>query len=441
MAKKDSGIRSNSLVNISENKIGIIGDNILRNGSILTAYYILPLANYSVTSENGVLNNVEALTGTLTNLANQRPGVSFSLQKISKVIRAQDVYNNLMQTIQMYKPDYDMPEEFTSHISDNRQNYCLLGVDIQQTDMSNVEDYSAADTIKELMNSAIGRLFGSGNYDLDLEKIVAIENNIYNAIRSRCVRATRDLVFYNYVSKLYPSYEISYDKQSYFTDENFSAALGIVNQTVEDNFGYFTLHNEGVDFFDLPSQPTYGCILDVKSFPKMIYSSNFPYNYEGVQIQVNIQTLRKEDAEIQIKRRRSSDKYDLESAITAGAESEDIQQTAESISYATEALADISNGMIFCKFNTSILVYANTLEQLRRNTQTVISISRDRDILVSKSLTQATDFMNSFVKLVPTTYNHMAALQFPLSFQLNSGAIVGGFDSKFFLPSIGEAIE
>ena len=46
---------TNETINLNSSKIDIIGDNILFCNGILTAYYILPLNNYTITSENGVL--------------------------------------------------------------------------------------------------------------------------------------------------------------------------------------------------------------------------------------------------------------------------------------------------------------------------------------------------------------------------------------------------
>ena len=440
-------MKNNSVINLRENKIGIIGDNILYNGPIITAYYWLPLANYSVTSNAGKLASIEVINDVLTNLAMNRPGATFSIQRCSKVVRAQDVYNNLLETIRLYRPDYDMPEEFTSHISDAYQDYCLLGVDIQQSDILSSNGVSTKDTLKEVFSSITNKLFDIGNDGIDIERVLEIEKNIFSFIKDKCTRCSRELTFYQYVSKLYPSYEISYEQNSYFSDENFSDILGVVNQTVEDNFGYFVMHNEGIDFFDLPAQDTYGCILNLRGFPMAITSENFPLSSAGMQI--NIQTLPKDKAEIQLKRRRSTARYKVNEAEEAGEEGEAIEEIEKVVQLSTNALENLKNGVCMCKFNVNILVIGLSLEDLTENVNSTMATLRDRGILVARSLNQAQDFINNFVRLAPNKFDQFSALQFPLSFQSNFGSIVGQFDAetkvngkklKLHAPIIGEAV-
>ena len=279
--------------------------------------------------------------------------------------------------------------------------------------------------------------FLSSEIGLDEEKILQYEKNIYNTLRVRCLRATKELVFYNYISKLYPNYSISYDEMSYINEENFSNILGSVTQVVEDNFGYFIMHNTGVDFFDLEPQDSYGCILSIKNFPATIHSESFSMDYPGMQ--VNIKTLDKDQAKLRLKRQRATEKWNLEEALKAGAEMEQLEETASAIDIATNAIAEIeANGTVMCEFNADILITSFDRDDLKRKIQLVHNDLKDRDILAAKSLTQGMDFLNHYVKLISKKYTHMSALQYPLSFQLNSGSLVGNSDSQFFVPTIGE---
>lgn len=423
------------VISQSRNRIHIIGDNILYCNGKITAFYILPTMNYSTASIDGVLRSITENTNLLAGIASQRPELEFTIERIEKTVKAKDVRNNLLETIQMYRPDYEMPPEFSTNISDEKQTYCLLCIDIQQQELSDVEDYTITDTVKQLFKSAVTSLAGTGNVTANDEKILDIEENIYLTIRHKCVRASKELVFYNYVSKLYPSYEISYDKQSFMNDDNFETIMGAVNQTVSDNFGWFELHNEGVELFGIPAQTTYGCMLDISAFPKMIYSYNFPMDYPGCI--TTIKCVKKDDAKLKIKRTRSADKYEFETAAGAGAETEALEETAESINIATQALQEIENGDVICQFNCSILVTAESRDLLKQKIMRIVADCKDRDILVSKSLSQATDFLDNYVNLSPKKYAHMASLQFPLSFQLNQGSLVGDTGTGVFSPSIG----
>ena len=63
--------------------------------------------------------------------------------------------------------------------------------------------------------------------------------------------------------------------------------------------------------------------------------------------------------------------------------------------------------------------------------------------MVTKSLTQAKDFLDNYINKKPKKYIHMANIDFPLAFQQNAGATVGddGTDVShgniLWSPSIG----
>lgn len=435
------------VTNVNKSKLQIIGDNVLYNNGIITAFYIIPLTNYATNSYRGVEVAVQNLTNMISNLTTNNPTISFTIEKIEKTIKKKDVISNMIGTIEIYRKDYEMPIEFTKNVRDDIQSYCLIGIDIQQSKVTDVEDYSIWETIKAVGKSAVNAFSGLGNLKADPEQILKIEEDVYRTINSKCVRASKELVFYNYVSKLFPNYEISYDRLSYINENNFESIMGAVTQTVIDNFGWFELHNEGVDIFGLEPQTTYGCMLNVQAFPPMIDTANFPMDYPGGLV-TTIKCLKKEDAMLKIKRIRSSDRFEVNQAIEAGAEEEEIEATQQNISIATRAIQDLEDGEILCEFNTSILVYAQSREDLKSNIMSIITSCKDRNILVSKSLTQALDFLNNYVNKKPQKFLHTGPLAFPLSFQQNSGATVGDSEGLYtsdgkmiWSPAIGEDIQ
>lgn len=447
-AKKKSTVAKPPVVTTHNNDIKIIGDNVLYNNGIITAYYILPLTNYSTASYSGVEATVQNITNLITNLTISNPELTFSIERISKTVRAKDVRNNLIDTINIYNPDFDMPPEFYKNIRDSVNEYCLLGIDIQQSTITEVDDFTLLDTAKTLFGQVINTFTGLGNLNADPEQILRLENNIYRAIKNSCLRATKELVFYNYVSKVFPCYEISYDQMSFINENNYEKIMGNVSQTVSDAFGSFTMQNDGVDIFDLPVQETYGCMIDIKSFPLKIDSVTFPMDFPNLI--TNIQCLKKEDASLKLKRTRAMDTYDLTQAEEGGAEIEQLETISNNIQIASRAISEIDNeGAILCQFNTSILVTSSeSLEDLRSKITNVITACKDRDILASKSLTQALDFLDHYINNKPKKYIHMANLSYPLSFQQNAGATVGDTESdinpitgkQIWSPSIGEDI-
>ena len=439
MAKNGTQAKS---TNQNKNNINIIGDNVLYNNGVITAFYILPMSNYSTNSASGIHNAVEKLTNMITNLTTNNPTVSFTIERIEKTLKRKDVLRNLLNTIRIYRPDYEMPPEFTTNVRDDIQTYCLLGIDIQQSTVTDVEDLTILDTAKALAKNVINRFSGLGNMNADPEQILKLEETIYRTIKDSCVRASKELVFYNYVSRLFPCYEISYDALSYINENTYESIMGAVTQTITDNFGWFEMHNEGMDLFGLEPQTTYGCMLNVHSFPPKINTTNFPMTYPNVT--TTIKCLKKEDAILKLKRTRSSDRYERDHAIEAGAEEESIEETQTSIEIATRAIQELEAGDVMCQYNTSILVYAETKDVLKERIMSIITSCKDRNILVAKSLTQALDFMNNYVNRKPEKLIHMGPLMFPLSFQQNNGATVGDSENMFtsdgkmiWSPSIG----
>lgn len=431
---------------INQNNIKIFGDNILYNNGIITAFYILPLTNYSTASYSGVESTIQEITNLIVNLTTNNPTVTFTIERIEKTVRAEDVRKNLIDTIKLYREDYEMPIEFTTNLQDDKQSFCLIGVDIQQSNIVDVDDNSLVDTAKSVFKSLVNSFAGLGNMQADPEQILRLENNIYRILNSKCARATKELVFYNFVSKIYPCYEISYDKLSYINENNFESIMGNVSQTVSDAFGSFTMENDGVDIFDMQPQKTYGVMIDIKAFPLMIDSVSFPMDFgPDVSVVTTIQCLKKEDASLKLKRTRSADKYELEQAMESGAELEQMEQTYQNINIATQAIQELDNGQVMCNFNVSILVTsAKSLEDAKSNASAVITACKDRNILAAKSLTQALDFLDNYINKKPKKFIHMSNIMYPLSFQQNAGATVGDIDTydpkgnPVWSPAIGE---
>lgn len=421
-----------------ENKIKIVGDNVLYNNGIISAYYLLPVVNYSVASKGVIESNIEELTTLLSSLSNQRNGITFTIERIDKVIKAKDVRTNLLETIRMYLPDTEMPPEFTTIVKEDVQNYCLLSVDIQQNEFTDIEAYSLGDAIKEVWSQLIDKIANVGNITLDTEKVLEIEKNIYNIIRHKCLRATKELVFYTLASKIYPNYELSYDKLSIFNEDSFESILGSLTNVYEDRFGYFILHNNGVDVFGLPVQDTYATILTIKEFPTVIENSNFPMNFPNCVI--TCKTLQKEKATVKLKRERSFAKYEAEDSTTSGSDIEANEDSFSSVELTTRGLREIKNGEVMGEFEVTILVTGISLEELKMNVSKIIHKLNDRDIITVKSLNQATDYWESYVKCRPLNYTHFAGIRMVLSTQMNSGANVGDTSNEIFSPSIGVSL-
>lgn len=427
---------------ITKNNLKIIGDNVLYNNGIITAFYCVRLDNYSTASGTTMDEAVMRLVNMISNLTLKTPEVLFTIERIEKVTEACNVKHNLIDTVKMYKPDYDLPSDFSKNVKKDIQDYCLLGIDIQQSSLVDVEDYTMLETAKAIVRRTVNSFAGLGNMKIDPEQILKIEEGIYQTIRSNCVRATRELVFYNYVSKVYPGYEISYDNNGWIKGMDYEDIMGSLTQTVSDNFGWFELHNEGIDFFGYEPQNTYGCMIDIKAFPPVIRSDFNALNYFP-HVVTTIKCMKKEDATIKLKRTRASDRYEVDQAVEAGAEIEQIEATERNIQIATHAIEGIEAGEIMCQFNTSILLIEQSYEELKSTIVDTITTCKDNNLMVAKSLNQALDFLDVYVNKKPKKLEHMAFLGFPLSFKQNRGVSVGDDSPTIngqlnWSPAIGE---
>lgn len=419
-----------------KNNIQIIGENVLYNNGIITAYYILPMSNYATNTVNGIVNSIADLQGIITNLVSSNPELIFSIERIDKVVQAKDVIANLLGTIRMYSPDYEMPYAFSSHVKDDTQSYCILGVDIQQSSVTDIEDDSIKDTAKSIVKAAINAFTGLGNMKIDPIQILKIENDIYRTVKYKCVRCSKDLVFYHFVSKLFPSYEISYDKLSYINDDSYEDIMCNITQVIADNHAKFEMYNDGVEVFGLDPVHTFGCMMHVEKFPEAINIANFPMDYPANCV-TTVKCIPKDKAKLALKRARSSSRYVIKQEIESQAEDEDIEATQQNVELATAGIQMIEKGTIFVEFNTTFLVHGETPEEVRSYATELINVCKDRNIFVNKNLNQAKDFMNIYVSRNATKYKHFAPLTFPLSFQQNSGSIVGDNGGKRWTPAIG----
>lgn len=425
----------------NENKIGVLGNNILVNNKTVTAFYIIDSLNYGTLNSNGIKNHIDRLESLATTLATQRPGIKFSIFNVNKVLTSDDVKQNLIDTVKLWDDTYNgVPEMFSKYITKSNQTFTLLSIQIETSNSTDIDSLTVMDIIKEYISSASQSLFSYTNINIDTNRIIATENALYNIIKNYGVRASRELTFYSYVSALFPSYEISYNSNSY-VEKNMTPILGAVKQEVKSHFGgYFEMSNVGVEIFGLPMKTTYGSIINILELPNKINSSNFNMQIENLR--VFIKTIPRDKARLSMKRSRSGIEFEEESATDANLRKRDMEYLDEHLDMANEALDNINKGNVICEMNASILVLARNIEDLKARRQSIISNLADIDIIAAPSLSQDVSFINNFIKSAPleNEYNHLCDIRYPLSFQIDSGVQIGDSDSGFQSPSIGESL-
>lgn len=424
-----------------ENDIGIVGENILVNNKIVTAMYIVDSLNYQTLNEAGIRSHIDRLESLATSLGTHRPGIKFSMFNVNKVLTPDDVKTNLIDTVRMWDPSYEgIPEVFDGFITKNAQTFTILAVNIETKNMNDIDTMTIKDVFRSLIDSAAQELFSFKNVKIDTQKLVEVERSIYDIVSNYGVRTSRELTFYSYVSSIFPSYEISYNTNSY-VENNMAPILGAVKQEIKSHFGgYFEMSNVGVELFGLPAQVTYGSVVNILSMPKKINSDSF--NMQINNLRINIKTLPRDKARLTMKRSRADIEFEEEQATEANLRQRDKEYLEDGIDLANEALDSIGQGKMICEMNASILVLAKSPQELKEKRQSIISSLADIDIVASPSLSQDTSFINNFVKMnLPNAdYNHLCDIRYPLSFQIDKGVMVGDSDGKYHSPAIGTSL-
>ena len=417
----------------NNNKVGIIRQNILTNNGDVTACYILKPNNYSIQNYAAKEEHISTLEKVLTVLSNQKDEMEVNIFKIKKIITSENIKDNLIDTVQLWDPSYgEVPDIFT--VDDSVEELTFMTIKIDNKEIGDVDDLTFRQMSKEMLQSYADKLLSSSGISLNIENIVSAEEKIYNSIDGLVIRPSRETTFYSYASNVFPSYNISYSKNSYI-ENNLSPIAGLIAQEFSPRIGYFEMDNNGIELLGGEIDKTYGSVITVRYLPDEIHSEQFNLDYDGIR--VSIKTLPKKKATTKIKRKRADLEYEQETAEDAG--SRYAEDYDDSIGLAEQALALISQGTVMVEMKVCILALADSKKEIKAKRQNIISSLADSDIIAAPSIDQAKDYVNCFIKGSPTSYDHLCELRYALSFQIDDGVNVGENDSKYYSPTIGYA--
>ena len=424
------------IITKNDDKIGIVDQNILINNGNISAFYIVSSVNYSILNDEGTNIAVSNLESMIKSLAIKYPSLEFSIFKINKTTSAYDIENNLIDTVRLWDPNYGaIPEIFKDHIKLANDDYCIIQINIDGTSIGDIESTTGKDLFSDLLNSVTQKLFSSNKVNYDFSRIRSIEHGYNDIVSNYGVRCSRELTFYIYLSKIYPSYQISYNNNSYVT-KNISPILGFVNQEISSKFGYFEMENHGVEILGYPAEKTYGCMLNINTFPERIDSDNFNMALSGLQ--VNVKLIPTQKAKLMIKRTRADLEFEQETAAEVGARDTEMLENHIDLTY--DALNKLNEKNLLCEMSVSILLLSDSVKSLKTERQRVTLSLADTGIIAGVALDQGAEFIQSTVIGKPNKYPHLCDLRVPLSFQLNNCPIIGDGDSKYSAPKIGDTI-
>lgn len=415
--------------NIKDKKISIL-KNVLINGNIITAYYVIYPFNYNLMDLSSAERHIQRLYNAINNLYSSIGEVKMSMFQLKNIVSKEETINSIVKTIKMYKKDYtEFPKEYRDYIKNITRDFSILAIQIEAKQTIDMENQNLKSIISQVVDNFIKENFTTSMANVNEDQIAAQNTRIKNILSRYAVPANEKLVMNIYVNSLFPSYNLVYN--NYLLD-NKDVILGSVKQEIIPHLGWFEMTNSGIaDFGGIP-KTTYGSILTILDFPESIQSENFNMFASGLH--VNMHLLPKTSAILKFKRMRADINEELEEAVDTEAKDTDIDEHSDFVQHAID---QIRRGRIVTEVDANILIVADTKEELDRKKKSVISILSDINVVCSIDGNQAKTFVNSFIKNNPSGYYHLMDLQYALSFQLDDGLLVGDQDSKFASPVIG----
>lgn len=419
------------IIPLNQSKVGIIGENILINGNKATAYYIMPLYNYRVMSELAINSHISTLQSAFLSLESAYSNVTCSIYKTSVISTSKQKVERLIRTCQGWDRFYDVPEIFRKNIKDESNQFAILAVDIDRSNVADVESMSPTDIVKHYYSQAVASFANMNNIAVYSNHILEVEESIKKILSRYVTRVSREMLLNIYLRNVFPSYDINIDSH---IAKNDIAICTAIHQDFIPHFGYFEMSNAGVEILGTKRVTTYGSLINILEFPDQINSDNMNLDIRGMR--TIFQVLKKNQAKLQLKRARADIEYEQESAEVAGARDLDLDEYED---LCERALAGLNADRMLCNMNTYILLLDTDLDSLKNAKQNLLTSLRDIDIIAAVAKDQCKEYINNFIRLSvdKNEWNHLTELRFPLSFQIDSGLSCGDWDSKYEAPNIG----
>lgn len=414
---------------ISENKVSVF-KNVLINDGKVTAYYILNPYNYTLMDTEATGRHISRLHNVLSTLYGSMSDVKISMFQLKNIVSRKETIESIVKTVRIYKEDYSgFPKEYQGYIKNITREFSIIAVQIDAKNSLDIESQSLREIIKGQIDRLVQENFSTSVSTVDETVINAQNTRITNTLARMAVPANEKLVMNIYINSLFPSYNLVYKDHMI---SNRDTILSGVKQDIIPGLGFFEMSNSGIADFGATPRSTFGSIIRILEFPDTIMSESFNISVPGLR--VNMHLLQKDKALLKFKRIRADITEEAKEAENVS----NIDSSAnEELSLAQRALDDIKNGRIVTDVDANILVTADTRAELDKRKKIVISRLSDAGIVASIAGNQGKSFIDSFVKLRPTSYDHTMDLQYALSFQLDSGVLVGDQESAFSAPVIG----
>lgn len=417
----------------AENQITIYKNAIIHKNNT-TLYFVVNLYNYSIYTADSISANIDTLQNMLLNIENIFGTMSFSLFRFEDILSPNAYIDNFIKTVRLWDDSFNPSEEFIKNIKYTTQYYCLLAINIDDKNSFDFNDLSIREIANNYKNMIVDHFANFKQQNIDTKKIESLSTRIANIGQGVIKPCPEEVLLNYYIKRVYPSYNLIIPEEDI---DSTRAVLSYLQQDLVPHFNYFEMNNAGVELFGAESHTTYGTVIDIVEFPEEIISESFSLNHDWLV--VNCKTLSKQQAKLKFARKKSDIEFEESSAANAGSADASIElQDYKDI--ADTALAAISAGYKIIEADIHILVTANSIDELNKRRYGLISQLKNQNIIATFAPDQASEYVDSFIRLRPRQYPYLMDIRYPLSFRLTQGAAAGDFDSKFTSPVFGETV-
>ena len=433
MAEENKKENKNRFSIQSEDKISVYR-NCIAHGGNLTLYYTVNLFNYNLYTRDSTSSQINVLYNLITGLEDIMQGLQFSLMRFEDIVSPEQYIDEFINTIRQWDDNFVPTDEFLNNVQYISQDYCILAISIDNKEDANYEDISIKDIAKNYKEKALNFFANFKQNDLNTERVDSFIEKISNAGQGLIRPCSEKLLLNYYMKRIYPSYNLIIPEEDF---DSTKLLMGFLQQDFIPHFNYFEMDNCGVEIFGAEPQSTYGSVIDILDFPQEISCENFALDYD--RIICNNYIMKKEQAKLKIKRQKADIEYEEDTSMQTGGDN--MVELEEYKDLAMTALAALAAGRKMIMSDIHLLVLAQSLPELNKKRAKLISDLKNMDIIATFNPDQAKTYMNSFVKLRPTSRDFMLDLYYVLAFRLNNGSSCGDFDSKFTASILGEYAE
>lgn len=415
----------------TESAITIYKNAIVHNNNT-TLFFVVNLYNFNLHTLESSSKQIDMLYNLIENIENIFGTLEFSIFRFKDILSPKEYIESFIKTIRLWDDKFTPSRDFINNIQYTTQSYCMLAVSIDEKKSIDFAEKGFKEILKDGLNSVTDLVAGFKQQQIDKAKIDSLSTRIANVGQGIMKPCPEDVLLSYYVKRVFPSYDLIIPKEEY---DSSKSVLSYLQQDLTPYFNYFEMSNAGVELFGAEAQTTYGSVVDIVEFPSEIISEAFSLNHDWLV--VNCKTLTKQKAKLKFARRKRDIEYEEESAAVAG--SNDLNMEIQDYKDIADAgLAAVSLGKKICECDIHILVLANSVEELNKRRYRLITMLKNQSIVATFAPNQAKEYVDSFVKLRPSSYPYLMDLRYPLSFRLSDGAAAGDFDSKYVAPVFGE---